>query len=70
MAITTDAIGEESGFSAASDEPTTLIAGEEDPVPTTTALGEEDRDPTTLAEGEEDAPKSYSGGVLDPFGAF
>lgn len=69
MAITTHAIGEESGFSAA-EEPTTLVAGEEEPEPTTLSLGEEEPEPTTQSLGEEDEPKSFGGGGLDPFGAF
>ncbi|HEX2077524.1 MAG TPA: hypothetical protein VHG08_07435 [Longimicrobium sp.] len=69
MAITTHAVGEEGGFSVASEEPTTLVAGEEEPEPTTMGLGEED-EPTTLAAGEEDDPKTQSGSVVDPFGGF
>jgi hypothetical protein len=70
MSITTLAIGEEGSFSVAGDGPTTLVAGEEDPKPTTLSLGEEEPEPTTLSLAEEDAPKSFEGGVVDPFGAF
>lgn len=69
MAITTHAIGEESGFSVAATDPTTLRVGEED-VATTDAIGEEDV-PTTLSLAEEDDPKSAdAGSIVNPFGAF
>jgi hypothetical protein len=70
MAITTLDIGEESGYSLSSTEPTTLIVGEEDPKPTTLSLGEEEPEPTTMSLAEEDDPKSFDGGVVNPFGAF
>lgn len=72
MRITTTlALGEEGNdFSLSSTDPTTLIVGEEDPVPSTTAIGEEDKEPTTLSLAEEDDPKSFDGGIVNPFGAF
>jgi hypothetical protein len=70
MAITTQTIGEEEPF-----VPTTQALGEEDSselamAPSTMATGEEEPQPTTMATGEEDAPKSFDGGVVDPFGAY
>lgn len=70
MAITTLALGEEGDYSTTSAEPTTMATGEEEPEPTTMSLGEEEPEPTTASLGEEDDPKSYDGGVVNPFGTF
>ena len=70
MIPTTLALGEEGGYSLSSTEPTTLIEGEEDPKPTTLSVGEEEPEPTTMSLAEEDDPKSFDGGIVNPFGAF